>query len=122
MMPDPARYAHARDPETSQEASRAIEASRKRSQLQLAILAVMRAHPGCTAGEYADLLGDDMRLQDVRRRLSELHAAVLVQQCRARACTSSHSGGSIRRCVTWRVPGPDAGEQKRFDFSLDSPR
>lgn len=121
-MPDPARYAHAHGPETSQEASRVVEANRHRSSLQLAILAAVRERPGLTCGEYADLLGADMRLQDVRRRMTELDGAGLVVKGPARACTSSHSGGSIRRCVTWRVPGADTGKQKRFDFSLDSPR
>ncbi len=118
-MPDPARYAHAHGPETSQEASRAVEESGKRSALQLAILAVVRARPGRTCGEYADLLGADTHLQDVRRRMTELDGAGLVLKGPARMCRSSHSfmaRGSNRRCVTWRVPGADTGRQERFEF------
>lgn len=119
-MPDPARYAHAHGPETSQEASRAVEPNR--SLFQAAILVAVGAHPGRTCGEYADLLGADTKLQDVRRRMTELDGAGLVVKAPARACTSTHSGGSIRRCVTWRVPGADTGKQKRFAFSVDTRR
>ena len=84
------------DPATSFHAADHIESTGRAGDQRAKCLAVVKAHPGRTAAEIAQLAGLDRHAAS--RRLPELRAAGLVVNGPARICTVQHSLG-----MTWSV-------------------
>lgn len=94
-------FVHARsrksDPSTSHEAARRMTKSGVASAQAAAVLAIVRANPGCTSAEVGALMGDDERDRFVAgRRLPDLRAAGKVRNGDKRRCTVK---GSM--ALTW---------------------
>ena len=98
---------HANDPATSREAAAAVDAKGTRQHHASIVLALVKAHPGCTAIELVTYqLANAKRLDEyqVRRRLTDLRAAGLVVQGEPRACRVRSS-----KMVVWYIAGKPAG-------------
>jgi len=94
---------HAGDPATSAEAAQNHDASRRAAAHARLVLELVRKHPSSTAVELWSHCNewDRFRLvemQEVRRRLTDLHRAGRVHQGEARPCRVKGS-----RMVTWTV-------------------
>lgn len=82
------------DPETSHFAAEEVTASGRRATQQHSVLAAVRANPGRTSLELAEVMRSDRYM--VARRLPELEAAGLVWKGPARKCVVGN-----RMAVTW---------------------
>jgi hypothetical protein len=82
---------HTNDPPTSREAATTHTLNGKRAKHAKLVLKLVTAKPGCTAVELyhhapADMQAELKEMQEVRRRLTDLHAAGLVCQRGQRMC------------------------------------
>lgn len=64
------KITHRNDPQSSIIAAQHMEDSGKRSSHKMLVKSVIIAHPGCTAGEIADLC--ELSAVEVRRRITDL--------------------------------------------------
>lgn len=90
------------DPETSKEAAQAINDSGKRWTQINAVKRLVGNHPGLTCNELAAY--GILTERQLSRRLSDAHAAKLIQPGESRKC--SVSGARARTCArarTWRI-------------------
>ena len=94
---------HTNDPESSATAVREHARKGKLTGNKLLVLAMVKRHPFSTANELWELATDDERktlseVQEVRRRLTDLFAAGLVNRTKPRPCKVK--GNTM---VTWFV-------------------
>ena len=99
---DPPAY-HTVDPPTSRIAINAHEKRGKRESNKQIVMRLVRAHPGLTAVELWREANPDeteqlVEMQEVRRRLGDLHKTGKVRQGPIRACRIRGS-----KQVTWGV-------------------
>jgi hypothetical protein len=94
---------HTSDPVTSHQADEHHRASGKRDRHRVLVLSMVIRHPGNTACELWQLATPEERsilgeMQEVRRRLTDLHHMMDVKQTASRTCTVK---GTTQ--TTWRV-------------------
>lgn len=88
---------HRHDPDTSRQAAARTVASGQRDDHITRIVAAVRAHPGCTSAELAQLTG--LERHEAARRTADAEHQGRIRKGPARKCSVSG-----RAAVVWRLP------------------